>query len=351
MITIREIAAIAGVSRSTVSLVLNNSPLVKDETRQRVLKVIESTGYVPNSNARNLNWNTTKSLGIVVLSDHEPCADYTFANTVGLYALNIINGITARLADTPYSVIMENFTPGIRTSDEAAASEGSPRLPKLIRERKVDGAFLVGGYREPELLNACAATGIPLVTVGIGAPDMACDSVISDPADATCSAFQVLRARGRTRLALVNCPRMFISAAMRSEGAARFATMAGVPFDGSTVLYAEENSGASAYRAIKEAWDKGLRYDGLVAANPQCALGVIRFFAERNIRIPDEVAVIAYEDNAMCAYATPAVTAYNIQKERMGATAVDLMLSRLEDPTQALRSVVIPSYLVNRESA
>ena len=60
MNTIREIAAIAGVSRSTVSLVLNNSPLVKAETREKVLAVIQDTGYVPNSNARNLSWRATK---------------------------------------------------------------------------------------------------------------------------------------------------------------------------------------------------------------------------------------------------------------------------------------------------
>lgn len=83
MITIREIAAIAGVSRSTVSLVLNNSPLVKAETREKVLAVIQDTGYVPNSNARNLSWRATKCLGIVILSDQKRSACYDYSQSVG----------------------------------------------------------------------------------------------------------------------------------------------------------------------------------------------------------------------------------------------------------------------------
>lgn len=111
MITIREIAAIAGVSRSTVSLVLNNSPLVKAETREKVLAVIQDTGYVPNSNARNLSWRATKCLGIVILSDQKRSACYDYSQSVGLFSLNVMQGLIDRLADSEYSVIIEYFLP------------------------------------------------------------------------------------------------------------------------------------------------------------------------------------------------------------------------------------------------
>ena len=104
MITIREIAAIAGVSRSTVSLVLNNSPLVKAETREKVLAVIQDTGYVPNSNARNLSWRATKCLGIVILSDQKRSACYDYSQSVGLFSLNVMQGLIDRLGDSEYSV-------------------------------------------------------------------------------------------------------------------------------------------------------------------------------------------------------------------------------------------------------
>ena len=111
MITIREIAAIAGVSRSTVSLVLNNSPLVKEETREKVRAVIRETGYVPNSNARNLSWRATKCLGIVILSDLKRSAVYDYSHSVGLFSLNVMQGLIDRLSDTEYSISLSTFPP------------------------------------------------------------------------------------------------------------------------------------------------------------------------------------------------------------------------------------------------
>ena len=184
MITIREIAAIAGVSRSTVSLVLNNSPLVKAETREKVLAVIQDTGYVPNSNARNLSWRATKCLGIVILSDQKRSACYDYSQSVGLFSLNVMQGLIDRLADSEYSVIIEYFLP--------SAAPGAPQLPKLLRERKVDGVFLLGGFLDGHLLPDCLATGIPLVAVGIDSPSTLCDCVISNLEGGTYDALMAL---------------------------------------------------------------------------------------------------------------------------------------------------------------
>ena len=131
MITIREIAAIAGVSRSTVSLVLNNSPLVKAETREKVLAVIQDTGYVPNSNARNLSWRATKCLGIVILSDQKRSACYDYSQSVGLFSLNVMQGLIDRLADSEYSVIIEYFLPS--AAPGAQHKSASTSLPSLSR--------------------------------------------------------------------------------------------------------------------------------------------------------------------------------------------------------------------------
>ena len=131
MITIREIAAIAGVSRSTVSLVLNNSPLVKAETREKVLAVIQDTGYVPNSNARNLSWRATKCLGIVILSDQKRSACYDYSQSVGLFSLNVMQGLIDRLADSEYSVIIEYFLPS--AAPGATSTTVSGRLLETYR--------------------------------------------------------------------------------------------------------------------------------------------------------------------------------------------------------------------------
>ena len=352
MITIREIAAIAGVSRSTVSLVLNNSPLVKEETRQRVLRVIRETGYVPNSNARNLNWRTTRSLGIIVLSDQPRTNDYDFANPVGLFSLNVMRGITGRLSETEYSIFIEYFSHEQAVTDAPSGihSAESLQVPKLIRERKVDGAFLVGGFCKDSLVQACAPTGIPLVTVGVGAETALCDAVISDPSEGTYDALIRLYAAGRRRIGLVNCPQTFTSAEPRAQAMRRFCQTTGTPFAAENVIYGRHNNGESAYEAFGRVWEAGRRFDGLVTANPQTALGVMRYLYEQGVRIPQDMSIIAYEDNALCGYATPALTAVNIQKERMGEEAADLLLRRLADPAMPIQLVTVPSHMVERSS-
>ena len=80
------------------------------------------------------------------------------------------------------------------------------------------------------------------------------------------------------------------------------------------------------------------------------ALGAMRFLYETGLRVPQDVSIISYEDNSLCGYATPPLTAVNIRQDAMGAQAAEMMLSRLADSKQPMRSIVVPSYMVERES-
>ncbi len=340
MANIREIAKHAGVSRSTVSLVINGSELVKEETRQKVMKVIRELKYVPNNNARNLSRKVMSSLGIIVLSDQKRSSSYDFGNGVGLYSLNVIRGITDALSGSDYSVIIEYF----------CASEEDGAMPKLIRGRRIDGAFIVGGFCEDKFISTLKETGIPFVTVAVGAQEEACDSVISDPAQGAYLCMRYLIDRGHEHIGFVNCPASFRSAHLRVDGVKQALSESGLPYDGANMLHSEHNNGESGYHAMREAWQRGARFDGIATANPQIAMGAIRFLMEQGLRIPQDVSVIAYEDNSLCGYASPAMTAVNIQKERMGEAAVSLLLARIADPEKEIESVTVDSYLVERDS-
>lgn len=350
MITIREIAAIAGVSRSTVSLVLNNSPLVKDETREHVLQVIRETGYVPNANARNLSQRVNKSLGIIILSEQKRTSSYGFDRSLGLYSLDVMRGITAHLADTPYSVIIEYFAiPGHEcTADDLPASH-NPLLPKLIRERKVDGAFVVCGYCTEQFLAAMNESGIPFVTIASGMPESICDSVYSDTAEGVYNALMTLFARGRTRPALITCP-AFRSAPLRIEGFKRACRDGGIPFDPGMIIDGKHNTGESAYQAMQQVLASSVFPDALVGANPQVTVGAMHCLLDSGVRVPEDVSIIACEDNSLCGYTRPMITAVNIQKESMGESAVELLLRRIQTPDAPVTSVRISSYMVHRKS-
>ena len=137
MATIDDVAKRAGVSRSTVSLVINHSPKVKESTRILVESIIAEMNYHPNSNARGLSARVTNNLAVIIMQDYQPATtqiSYDNDQHVGLCSFNISNGIQAGLSGTDYGIITERFC---SLADPDA-------LPRVILEKRVDGAFIVG---------------------------------------------------------------------------------------------------------------------------------------------------------------------------------------------------------------
>ncbi len=338
MATIREVAALAGVSRSTVSLVINNSPLVKAETREKVLDVIKELNYVPNNNARSLSNKVMNALGIIILSEHESSNSYDFQYETGLYSLDVQRGISARLANTDYSVIIEHYN----------VRETNKELPKLIRNRRVDGAFVVGGFYDRDFYEKMKATGIPFVVIGKEQADTDC--VWVDSGEGAALGLKYLWESGHRKLAYINCPTSFDSNALRTRGIERFVQETGADFNWDWMKNAERNSGEGGYLAMKELWEAGARPDGIVGANAPITTGAMRYLYEQGLRIPDQVSVVAYEDNILCGYAVPALTTVNIRKEYMGEQAAEMMLERLARPRRPREALKVQPYLVERNS-
>ena len=153
MANIHDVAKRAGVSKSTVSLVLNHSPLVKEDTRELVEAAIEELGYVPSSNARGLRNQKTNSLGIVILTEEEGGTGYDIDQFAGLCSYNIADGIYQGLAGSRYSVATEYIS----------LEKASKSLPKMVEDRRVDGVFVVGSFFDVDLIPRIQACGIPTV--------------------------------------------------------------------------------------------------------------------------------------------------------------------------------------------
>lgn len=338
MATIREVAAIAGVSRSTVSLVLNDSPLVKAETREKVLDVIKELDYVPNNNARSLSNKVMNALGVIVLSEHEASNAYDFCYETGLHSHDIRKGISQRLADTDYSVIIEHYN----------VHNVGKELPKLIRNRRVDGAFVVGGFYDREFYVKMKETGIPFVIIGAHEEDN--DSIWADSGDGAYMCLQHLVKMGHKKICYINCPLSFASNALRVRGIERFISETGWEFDWNWMANTDKNSGEGGYLAMKQLWERGVRPDGIAGANAPIIMGATRFLYEQKLRIPDDISVIAYEDNILCGYSVPAMSAVNTQKEYMGAKAADMLLDRLANPGKPIEAFRTQPYLVERDS-
>lgn len=343
MPTINDVAKRASVSRSTVSLVLNHSKLVKEDTRRLVEQVIHEINYVPNSNARGLSARVTNNLGVIFMKDYlhnSTQVSYDSDQHVGLCSFNIFNGIMAGLTGTDYGLITENFV----------CSPDAPTLPRVVTEKRVDGLFVVARPYSMEFLNALRDTGLPFVLVGVGCFEEEFDSIYADPGEGVALAMRDMLNTGHQNICLLNCSAQLDTRDLRLEAFRKALEEAGTPFREKWNIQSTSNNGASAYRAFRAFWEAGNRPDAIVAANGQSALGAMRYLYEIGVRVPDQLSIIAYEDSSVCGYAAPALTSVNIRKEEMGRQAAQCLLARIREPERPVKNISIPPYMVYRDS-
>lgn len=343
MATIEDVAKRAGVSRSTVSLVINHSPLVKDKTRQLVEKVIAEINYVPNSNARGLSARVTGNLGVVFMQDYLPTdmqISYDNDQHVGLCSYNLFSGIMTGLMGTDYGVITEKFC-SVSTPDE---------LPRMVREKRVDGLFVVGHPYSDRFIENLRQTGLPFVMVGVGSVVEGIDSVYADPGVGTALAVKEMIRTGHRKICLLNCSNRLATHDLRLNAYRQELEKAGLPFLADWNIQAERNNGACARTAFKAFWEAGNRPDAMVSANGQSATGVMTYLYDIGVNVPRDLSIIAYEDSSICGYAAPPLTGVNIRKEEIGCEAAHCLLKRIRDPRREIEHFMLPPYLVHRSS-
>lgn len=343
MPTIEDVAKRAGVSRSTVSLVINKSPLVKESTRLKVEQVIEEINYVPNSNARGLSARVTNNLGVVIMQDYMPDStviSYDNDHHIGLCSYNISNGIMTGLTGTDYGVITERF-----------CSVGAPdALPRMVLEKRIDGLFVVGLPYSDRFIDNLKNTGLPFVIVGVGSYQEGIDSIYANPYDGTRIAVEELIRTGHRKICMLNCSAWLSGHKWRLGGYRDALEAHGFEYDPAWNISAEKNNGKCAKDAFREFWEAGNRPDAIVAANGQSATGAMVYLYSQGVRIPDDISIIAYEDSSLCGYSVPALSAVNIRKEDMGLKAARCLIEKIRNPEKEVEQYAIEPYLILRDS-
>ena len=344
MVTIWDVAKRAGVSKSTVSLVLNSSPLVKEETRKKVLDAIKALKYVPNYNARSLIMRKNNSIGVIhTLRSTRPLGEhYEWNYGLEQFSSSVEDGVFAAIMDldTDISVIKEHFD----------LSAEKKEMPKILRNRRVDGAIFIGGFDNADVFDFMKSIEVPIVLVTSSLKIDGIDTVLHDPAMGSKIAMRKFIETGHKRLCLVNCPRDYRVWPKRIEGVMAAADECGYEVDPELLISPEKNTAQSAYTAFNALLDKGVCPDAVLTANNDMMMGVLRSLYERRIRVPDDISVICYEDSNFCGSMAPAISAINIQKEMIGRTALSFLLDRMENPDLPARYFTVEPCLVMRDS-
>ncbi|WP_248930084.1 LacI family DNA-binding transcriptional regulator [Paenibacillus hamazuiensis] len=333
-VTIMDVAKEANVSKSTVSLVMNNSDSVKLETRIRVLEAIRKLGYVPNMAARELTTKIKHILGLVFLTDNTTNKSYRFDAVTETLLYDTFNGISSGMKQTDFGLLSERFS----------ALDANAELPSLLKNNRVDGVFIVGGLFGDEFIKRVQERNIPAVIVGRNYPGI--DSVAPDVLDAMYKGTRHLLETGHRHIVFILGPETSPVAQKKLEGIRKALDEAGLPLRADTVKYCDY-TGASGYKAMQVLWESGARMDAVFAANDGIAVGAMRYLYERKVRIPEDISIIGYEQSVLTEHSVPALTTIDINKERMGEEALRILLNRISRrKAKTVRLTLAPSLVV-----
>lgn len=342
--TIEDIARLAGVSRGTVSRVLNHRPDVDRETRARVHQVIEEQGYAPSLAAAGLAGGRTRLIGALA-----PVFTWPIL-------ADLVRGITDTLKHTPYELVLYTF------DDEDLTRDRRDVVNRLLATHLTAGLLAIyPGALFSEQLTEFYAQGTPVVTID----DQRVQTVPwvrADDIQGAYSAVRHLTELGHRRIAHIQGPREYLVSLERHQGYLQALEEAGITPDPRLIVEGDFLPQSGYTRALELFdLDSEVRPTAIFASADQMAYGVLRAAEERDMAIPGDIALVGYDDDAPSAHVLPALTTVHQPSYEMGQEAIALLLELLAatqdpeyDPTKQMAApaprVVLPARLVVRTS-
>lgn len=327
-ITIRDVAEAAGVSIATVSRVLNNKDHpVGTETRQRILATADSLGYRPNIAARSLRTDRSATVGII--------AD----DIIGPFATKIIRGIQDRLRQAGYLCVIISADWNPEAEREA--------IHDLV-SRSIDGIVFSETWHHTavELLDLASKPYV-FVHRQFAAPGQY--SAIPDERYAVHLVMQHLLSMGHRRIGYINGPERYYASALRLAGYCEELASADIAFDPALVERGDWEL-ESGYRAMQRLLTAQPRLTALFAGNDLMAAGAIYALQDAGLRVPEDVAVVGYDDREISRTFRPRLTTVTLPCYEMGQAAAQMLLDRMEGKSEIAEEVKVRGCLLVRDS-
>ena len=325
-VTLREVAARAGVSAITASRALNKTGYVSEATRARVIAAADALNYVPNAVASSLRSNKTQLFAL--LTDI----------TNPFWAI-VERSIEDVALEAGYSVILCN-------TNEDQAKEG--RYIDLLLRMRIDGLIIAPTRDSTPDPAKPGPPGSAFRAHRPAGSGVVADSVRGDSRGGAYQMTEHLLSTGYRRIGMISGPLTVSTAEERAAGYQQAVTAAGLPLDETLILYGQytENWG---YQAAQQLMARRPRPDALFAANNFIALGALEALYTLGLRVPEDVAVVSFDDITQLTAARFLTTAIQPAQE-MGRIAVRLLLDRLARPAKAAEDIVLPVEFIVRSS-
>ncbi|MEE1927116.1 LacI family DNA-binding transcriptional regulator [Streptomyces sp. TRM 70351] len=328
-VTIADVAREAGVSKTTVSRVLNTKGEVDDRTAARVRSVISQLGYVPSSRAVGLARGNSRTVGMLV-----PTLTWPWMGEV-------LQGVVDTVEAAGYGMLLFTCNRGV---------ESVARFTGQVSARAFDGLVVVEPENTLETITGLHRKGLPVVLIDDRAQSPAFPSVATTNREGGASAARHLLAGGRSRPLVITGPSHFGCVHDRLAGFGGVLAEAGHGLPPARVHHGDFTEAAGCL-AVQQRLATGEEFDAVFAHNDVSAAGALRALRAAGRRVPDDVAVIGFDDVPLASHTDPPLTTVRQPMRRMGETAARVLLDHLGGTPAPGTPVVLPTELVVRNSA
>lgn len=329
---ISDVAKKAGVSTATVSRVLNGSGLVRPETRDLVLAVVNECGYTPSAIAQSLSMQATHNVGVVFPDIENP------------FFSGALKGITQTAEENHYNVFFFN-------SDETVWREHA--ILKVVHAQRLDGVIIspVNSCNQDtrELLEEFERQGIAVVLFDRLMDDETFSSVLTENVVGTRNAIQQLIKEGHRKIAIIEGTPTITPGRERLRGYLDAMEAAGLPVCEDYMLPADQKSDL-AYEATKQFMELLDPPTAIFACNNMMTLGCLRYFTEHDIVIGRDVSLMGFDEIDTLRLIGYGLSVVNRSERTMGKLAMEMLLGRLQDPARDLETIRVPTQLILRGS-
>lgn len=327
MVTIKEIANLAEVSTATVSKIINGKDrYISEATRQRVLEIVEREGYIPNGVAKSLKMKKTKTIGIII------------PDVMNLFFSELARGIEDAAEKKGYTVILCN-------SDNK--EKKAKKYMEMLQEKMVDGIILTASEKSD--YTSINPGNIPTVLLDRDVKvDKKVGRIFVDNKDGAYSATNYLIKKGCKNIAIISSDTKNKPSAERIKGYENALLDNNLSID-EDKMYLDSYTIESGYNGVKEII-KNTEVDGIFCGNDLIAIGVIKALKEVNIRVPQDIKVVGFDDIQISQYIDPPLTTIKQPIYKMGSEAVNMLIGiiKIKDVE---KTKVLKTELIKRGSA
>ena len=331
--TLDEVARVAGVSRATVSRVVNGSPKVSADVRRTVEKAIERLGYVPNRAARSLVTRRSDSIALVIT---EP-ASRLFSDP---FFPRLVRGVSAALSVRDLQLVL------LMPDDEV----DEQRTVRYLTAGHVDGVILVSLHGDDPLPDQLANRRIPSVVLGRPPRGVDVDYVDADNRDGARRATSHLVASGRRQVATISGPHDMVAGIDRLAGYRDALTDAGIAIDDGLIAegdFTQAGGEAAMERLLRDRPD----LDAVFCASDLMAVAALGVLQAAGRHVPGDVAVVGYDDSPIATTTRPTLSSVRQPIEEMGREMVHLLAESIEQTGRVPRRIVLTTELIARASS